>query len=675
MKKIFTPIKVGPMLLKNRMAAAPSVSYNASPWGEVTDKQVRMYRDRAIGGFGFIMVEAATIRDDGKAFPCFLAADHPRFMPGLSKIVETCHIHGAKVGLQLIHTGRNAQKIFIDKDPVAPSDKLIWRDKPHVLTTAECEELVGLYAKAAGIAASVGFDAIGFHGSLGHLPAQFLSPLTNDRTDKYGERTRFVVEMIQATRAAVGPNVALIYRGAVEEGMQGGLTIDDWVKIVPVLEDAGIDCIDVYPGMFEESVFATLPLYLPEGHYVPYAERIREVARVPVMVVGKLMHQPLAEHVVETGKADLVAYTRPMFADPHFPRKMIEGRYDDIRMCICCDHCVGDGFSGRMSECSINPAFQREEEFEITRPAPVRKKVLVAGGGAGGMEAARVAAERGHQVVLYEKSPKLGGLLPAAATMPHLFMRELRYLALWHTAQLSRLGVEVHLGQALTPEIIEAESPDALIIAIGATEPRPAVRGCDRTAGPNVITLVDDYLLQDVRTKKAVTGKRVVVVGSSHGTELAVSLAQGGKDVTLLEESPRLSFAPYISLTITRMLALGEYLGKNQDRLKVRTGVRIEAIVDGGVRIKSDKGESELIEADTVMFAPERVADRSLTKAVRERFGTTEQMRGSGEWGHYIGLALQVNGRTMETWELGDCVAPRTCKDAIHGAGYFARMI
>ena len=159
--------------------------------------------------------------------------------------------------------------------------------------------------------------------------------------------------------------------------------------------------------------------------------------------------------MVETGKADLVAYTRPMFADPHFPRKLMEGRYDDIRMCICCDHCVGDGFSGRMSECSINPAFQREEEFEITRPAPVRKKVLVAGGGAGGMEAARVAAERGHQVVLYEKSPKLGGLLPAAATMPHLFCGA-AYLAMW-PRKLTKLGVEVHLGQ-VTPEIIEAES-------------------------------------------------------------------------------------------------------------------------------------------------------------------------------------------------------------------------
>jgi len=672
MKKIFTPIQIGPMTLKNRIAAAPSVTYNASPTGEVTDRQIDMYRDRAIGGFGFIQVEAATIRDDGKAFPCFLAADHPKYLPGLSKLVEVCHMHGAKIGLQLIHTGRNAQKEFIDTDPVAPSDKAIWRDKPRVLTTEECEEMIGLYAKSAGLAASVGFDAICFHGSLGHLPAQFLSPLTNDRTDKYGERTLFVEEMIQACRQAVGENVALVYRGAVDEGMEGGLTVDDWVKILPKLEDAGIDCIDVYPGMFESSVFATLPLYMPEGSYIPYAEKIKEVARVPVMVVGKLMHQPLAERVVESEKADLVSYTRPMFADPHFPRKLMEGRYDDIRMCICCDHCVGDGFSGRMAECSINPSMQREKEFEITRPASVLKKVLVVGGGVGGMEAARIAAERGHEVVLYEKSDKLGGLLLAASTMPRLYMNELSYISKWQAGQMRKLGIEVHMETEVTPEIIEAESPDALFIAVGAKEPRPTISGSDRSAGPNVITLIDDYLLQDSKAKKNVTGDRVVVIGSNHGTELGISLSKS-KDVTLLEHSPEITFAPYISLTVTRMLALYEYLAETG--IKVRTGVTADAIVDGGVQITNGDGETEIIEADTVVIAPERTPDRSFSKLVRERFGTNESMRASGEWGHYAGLSLEVNGKACETYELGDCVATKTCKEAIHSGGYFARLI
>lgn len=660
------------MTLKNRMAAAPSVTYNASHTGEVTERQVEMYRERAIGGFGFIQVEAATIRDDGKAFPCFLAADHPKYLPGLSKLVEVCHMHGAKIGLQLIHTGRNAQKEFIDTDPVAPSDMLIWRDKPHVLTTAECEEMIQLYAKCAGLAASVGFDAICFHGSLGHLPAQFLSPLTNDRTDKYGERTRFVVEMIQATRAAVGPNVALVYRGAVDEGTEGGLTVDDWVEIVPVLEDAGIDCIDVYPGMFESSVFATLPLYMPEGYYVPYAERIKEVARVPVMVVGKLMHQPLAERIVDIGKVDLVSYTRPMFADPHFPRKMMEGRYDDIRMCICCDHCVGDGFSGRMAECSINASFQREKQFKINRPAPRSKKVLVAGGGVGGMEAARVAAARGHKVVLYEKTNTLGGLLLAAASMPHLYMRELRYISKWQSKQLQKLGVEVHLGEAVTPGLIEQEAPDAIFVAVGAKELRPSIPGSNRKAQPNVITLIDEYLLQDKKTKKEAVGGRVAVIGSSHGTEIAVSLAQS-KDVTVFEESPQIGFAPYISLTVTRMLALYEHIAK--DAIKVRSGVKVEAIEDGGVRFANEAGESELLEVDTVVFASERVADRSLSKQIREQFGTSDTMIESGEWGHYAGLNLKVNDKACELYELGDCIEPKTCKEAIHSAAYYARMI
>ncbi|MCZ7562157.1 MAG: NADH:flavin oxidoreductase [Burkholderiaceae bacterium] len=239
MKKIFTPVQVGPMLLKNRMVTAPSVTYNAAPTGEVTQRQIDMYAARARGGFGLVTVEAATIRDDGCAFPCFLRIDHPRYLPGLSQIVEHIHLYNAKAAIQLIHTGRNAQKVFIDKDPVAPSDKMIWRDKPRVLSTAECEELIGLFAASAGMAKSVGFDAISIHGALGHLPAQFLSPLTNDRTDKYGDRTRWVVEMIRAVRKAVGPRVAIIYRGSVDEFMEGGLTIEDWKLIAPLLAEAG----------------------------------------------------------------------------------------------------------------------------------------------------------------------------------------------------------------------------------------------------------------------------------------------------------------------------------------------------------------------------------------------------------------------------------------------------
>lgn len=672
MKKIFTPIQVGPMTLKNRFVGAPSVTYNASPFGEVSERQVDMYRDRAIGGFGFIHVEATTIRDDGKAFPCFLSIDHPKFLPGLSKIVEVCHLHGAKVGIQLIHTGRNAQKEFINTDPVAPSDKMIWRDKPRVLTTAECEEMIGLYAKSAGLAKSVGFDAVCFHGSLGHLPAQFLSPLTNDRTDKYGERTRFVVEMIQACREAVGQDVALIYRGSVDEGVPGGLTIDDWLDIAPVLVEAGIDCIDVYPGIFESVVFATLPLYMPEGHYVPYAEKIKSVVDVPVMVVGKLMNQRLAERVIEDGKADLVSYTRPMFADPHFPRKVMEDRYDDIRKCICCDRCVGDGFSGRMAECVINARFQRERPFAITRPAPKSKKVLVAGGGVGGMEAARVAAKRGHQVVLYEKSDKLGGLISHVATMPYLYMRELNYIVEWQTAQLKKLGVEVKLEQAVTPATVEAEQPDVIFVATGSKEAESPIPGSNGREQPNVVTLIGDYLKQT--NKRDIVGDRVVVIGGMHGTEVAVSLAREKKEVTLLDQYPNnFASAPYIALTVTRYIALNMYI--HEDGVNVRTGVQIEAIVDGGVQIVNEDGESELIPADTVVLALPRVANRSLSVALREHYGATEQMRDSGEWGNYVGLELHVNGKSCELYELGDCIEPKTMKEAIHSAAYFARMI
>lgn len=665
MKKIFTPIQVGPMWLKNRMVGAPSVTYNAAPTGEVTQKQVDMYAERARGGFGFIQVEAATIRDDGCAFPCFLSIDHPKFLPGLSQLVEVVHLYGAKIGIQLIHTGRNAQKEFIGRAPVAPSDIRPWRDKPHVLTTAECEEIIGLYAKSAGMAAQIGFDAVCFHGALGHLPAQFLSPFTNDRTDKYGERTRFVVEMIQACREAVGPNVALVYRGSVDEFVKGGLTIEDWKEIAPVLEAAGIDLLDVYPGIFESVVKATLPLYLPEGFYVPFAAALKEVVNIPVMVVGKLMNPKLAEKVIEDGRADLVSYTRPMFADPHFPRKMVEGRYDDIRKCCGCDRCVGDGFSGRMTECSINASFQREQVFRIDRPAPVSKTVMVAGGGVGGMEAARVAAQRGHKVLLYEKSSRLGGLIRTVSGMPSLYMRELDYVVQFLETQLKKLGVEVITGCEVTADLVEEVAPDVLFIATGSATGKAEIPGAD---GDNVIAMVDDYL-----AKRAPVGERVAVIGGMHGTELAVSLAKESKQVTLIDEvENNIATAPYIVYTVVRQIALFEFI--HEHGVVPRTGVKIKEITGEGVVVAGADGREELIAADTVILALPRVASKGLSAAVKERFGSTEQIRGS-DASPYMGITLQINGKTATLFEIGDCVEPRTMKEAVHGGAYLARQI
>jgi 2,4-dienoyl-CoA reductase-like NADH-dependent reductase (Old Yellow Enzyme family)/thioredoxin reductase len=664
-KKIFTPIKIGPLELKNRMVGAPSVTYNAAPTGEVTQRQIDMYIERAKGGFAMVTVEASTVRYDGCAFPCFLSIDHPKFLPGLSQIVEGVHLHGAKVAIQLIHTGRNAQREFIGTDPVAPSDLRIWRDKPRVMSTAECEEMIGLFAKSAGMAKSIGFDAINIHGALGHLPAQFLSPWVNNRTDKYGERTRWVVELIQAIRAAVGPNVAIIYRGAGEEYVPGGLTIEDWKQIAPVLIEAGVDCIDVYPGIFESTVEATLPLYLPEGSYLHHARAMKSVCQVPVMVVGKLMNPKLAERVIEEGWADLVTYSRPMFADPFFPKKMLDGRYDDIRKCCGCDRCVGDGFSGRMTECSINPEFQHEGTFAKARPPETKKKVLVAGGGVGGMEAARVASLRGHEVVLYEKGQELGGLVSAVSSMPRLYMKELNYFVEWLSGQLQKLGVQVNLGQEVTPDLVARLQPDVVFVATGSRANIPDIPGA---RGPNVIRLVEDYLMNG-----ASVGNRVVVIGGMHGAEVAVSLAREGKDVTVLDPYPNnIATAPYLVLTVTRWIAMNTFI--QRDGVKPRLGVTIREISAGGVRIADQEGKEEVVPADTVILALPRLPLNDLATTLKANFGANDLIKGATA-GSYVGSPLRLNGKICQLYEIGDCVEPRTMKEAVHAAFAYALEI
>lgn len=663
MKKIFTPIQVGPMLLKNRMVTAPSVTYNAAPTGEVTQRQIDMYAARAKGGFGLVTVEAATVRDDGCAFPCFLSISHPRFLPGLSQIVQHIHLYNAKAAIQLIHTGRNAQKIFINQDPVAPSDKMIWRDKPRVLSTEECEEIINLFANSAAMAKSIGFDAISIHGSLGHLPAQFLSPLTNDRPDKYGDRTRWVVDLIQAIRKAVGPGMAIIYRGSVDEFVEGGLTIDDWTKIAPVLVDAGVDCIDVYPGIFESVLEATLPLYYPEGFYLPFSNRIKEAVDIPVSVVGKLMNPRVAEKALEEGKCDLVSYTRPMFADPEIPRKMLEGRYDDIRRCCGCDRCVGDGFSGRMTQCAINPSFQREGSYEI-RLAEKRKRVVIAGGGVAGLEAARVCAQRGHDVRLFEKETKLGGLIHHVSRMPHLYMRELNYPVEWLSKQMSKLGVSVSTGQAVTPELIEELQPDVLFLATGSNPVVPPIPGVDL---PHVMTQ-EDYLK---RSGKVDVGKNVAVIGGQFGAEMAISLAREGRNVTLLEEAnANVATAPYLVNTVTRYIYCSMHLAK--DQVNLRTGLTYSAIVPGAVITVNGEGQTDEIAADTVILCLPRRSDRSLGGALKNRFGASDAYH---EAAAYTPSQLRLRDKICDLYEIGDCVEPNTLLEAIHQGSLFSMQV
>jgi NADPH-dependent 2,4-dienoyl-CoA reductase/sulfur reductase-like enzyme len=478
-----------------------------------------------------------------------------------------------------------------------------------------------------------------FHGTHGFLLQQFMSPYTNDRTDKYGDRLAFVAEVLDKTRALVGKDFPLIYRAAADEFLGDiGITLDMFTKeIVPFLLKSGVDCLDITGGVFETLDQVIGALYTPRGFMVHLAEATKEVSNVPVAIAGRINDPKLAEKIISDGKADLVALSRPLLADPAFASKMEKGLEKEIRKCIACNACMPLG--ERVSRCSVNPDLGREKEYRIWPALTLgRRKVLIIGGGVAGMEAARVAALRGHEVSLWEKEDRLGGLVNLAAATPRLFTRELLNIVEWLSDQLGQLPVNIQLNKEANPDMIESFNPDAVILAVGSQIVPPQIPGMNRAS---VITL-DQYL-----AGKAKVGEKVAVLGAAYGTEIAISLVREGKTVTVLEEGgpEQVIGAPY--LDVIRMIALPRLVQEHQ--VPILTGVTVKEITEKEVRYTTQEGRGEVLEADSVVLALRRQPQVALGKALK--------------------------GKTKELYEIGDCCAPRRILSAIHDGAYVAREI
>ncbi len=379
----------------------------------------------------------------------------------LSKIADAIHQGGARATIQLFAGGR--QVPFIDRlisgqgdwRPVAPSDKTPayhgWQ--PRALTIDEVEEYLDQYASAALKAKQAGFDGANFHSAHGFLPQNFLSPYTNvGRDDKYGrDRVLFAEEMIKRTRAKVGPDFALILRISGHEGMgDRGLTPTLIAEeIAPRLVAAGLDAIDVSAGNFEKFYWVGPPLYLPRGVMIPWAEEIQKAVDVPVIGIGRITHPRLVEKILAEERVSLVAFGRALMADPDFPRKMLEGRWDEIRQCIACGACPWMGApEGAALGCAVNPFLGLPaKRAQATARAEKPKRVVVIGGGVGGLEAADVAASRGHDVTLIEKSDRLGGLVNLSDSIPRVYTRELGQTVSYMQRRLEKAGVKIETGQ------------------------------------------------------------------------------------------------------------------------------------------------------------------------------------------------------------------------------------
>ena len=429
LEKLFEPIRIGELELKNRIVMAPINSHLGTELGAVGERLIDYYVERAKGGVSLIISDAMCIDwHVGKAGTSPLRIDEWKYVDGLHDLTEAVHHYGTKLAAQIHHAGRqNSVAVCTEgQELVAPSAipcLPTGGEMPRALTIKEIEELVNKFVLAAQRAKAAEFDAVEIHGAHGYLITQFMSPHTNKRTDEYGGdfegRMKFPLKIVEGIRAALGPDFPILFRMCADEYIEGGLTLEDSKHIAQRLEAAGVDALDITSGIYESppAWHAWIyPIYdMAPGCRVYLAEAIKKVVDIPVIASGKIGDPALAEEVIKEGKADLVAMGRPLLADPELPNKAAKERLDDIRPCLYCDEgCVGGLSHLWHIGCQVNPALGREREYRIKSAERV-KRVVIVGGGPAGMEAARVAAMRGHDVSLFEKEEQLGGQLIAAS--------------------------------------------------------------------------------------------------------------------------------------------------------------------------------------------------------------------------------------------------------------------
>lgn len=612
MATVYDPIKIGSLQLKNRFVEAATVKNFADVNGRVNSRYLNNFELEA-DGLGLLIVTMSFVEKQGQVFRAQLGVQDDKSIHGLSDLADRIHKQGAKAALQIAHGGNLCGEGIIGEMPVGPSSIPQWPGQTvHALTTEEVEKIVIKYGEAAARAKEAGFDALELHACHGSLILQFLSPIHNQgRTDKYADPPTFLYECIAAVQKYAGKDYPLGVRLTCHEFMgedQGlpGLMFEVVKKYALNCEKMGVHYIHASAGRIGHTPdHAFPPLYTPRGVNVKFAEELKKILKIPVMTVGRFQDPILIEKVVEDGRADMIAMCRPIIADPHLPKKMIEKRFEEIRKCMGCNWCLDRLFSQVSVECPMNPAYGWEKEYELAAAAKA-KKVMVIGGGVGGMQAAYAAAKRGHDVTLYERTGDLGGQVLLASQFPRLYTRELYNLPKWLIRELKVLGVKIKLNTEVTAELIEEGNPDEIIVATGANEKKIDVPVAE---GSKVVYLWD-YLRHN-----AEIGTKVVLFGIE-AIEAAASLSKEGKRVILLQSGPALEWPVYILGGAARREPLARDL--KYGKVDIRYNTSLKEIGAGYVIVKGPSGE-EKIEADTVMAALGRESENKVYNGINIR--------------------------------------------------------
>lgn len=534
---VFQPLKVGPVTLKNRIQFSPMVCCLSNAAGEVTAEYRDFLAMQARTGAGLVTIGSTVIdHETGGDFYGEIDVTKDTCLPGMKSVADAVHRYGAKLSVELCHSGRGAAAYLLQK-PYAIAPSVVPQDVGYKyikeMDQHDIDHIVEAYADCALRCKKAGFDMVMIHAAHGNLIGQFLSPFTNRRNDIYGgsfeNRCRFAMEVIRAVRNAVGRDMGVEMRVSAEEVIPGGIEIDETIQFIKKAEPY-VDLVHVSRGLIGEaaySFYSMPPYYHPYCHNVPFAEKIRSQVNVPIAVVGSIKTMEQAEEITAKGAADVVAMARQLLADPDTIKKAMADQPEKTRPCLrCMDGCAKNCGRGFPLRCTVNPVVGREGAYTEIRPALTKKKVMVVGGGAAGMMAAQTLVKRGHDVTLYEKSDHLGGQLAEICNLP--FKTDLREYKEWDIRTTMECGAKIVLNTAVTREMVEREEPDALFIAAGATPLTPPVPGIE--FAKQVIEVDND---------RVEVGDTVVVCGGGlSGLECALALAMKGKKVTVVDMIP-----------------------------------------------------------------------------------------------------------------------------------------
>lgn len=619
--KMFEPGRIGNLVLKNRIVMAPMGIDYVDPDHGFSQKSIDYYAARAEGGTGLIITGAALVSDEYQSLNSFFLLDKEDKVDRVKKLADSVHAFSGKLCIQL---SLGAGKIGY-----------IGENNPS-FSVAEIHTQVEAFGRAAALAKSAGVDAVEIHGYGGYLIDQFQTALWNSRKDEYGgsfeNRMRIALEVIEAVKKSCGEDYPIIYKFSPAHLIPEGRDLEEGIKVAKLLEAAGVSALHVDIGCHACWQNAIPTIYQEPALHEKYIQAVKKEVKVPVIGHGKLGYPEVAERIISEGTADFVALGHYSLADPEWANKVKENREEDIVPCIGCNECMFSILSGEPVACGVNPSCGREAE-KLTE-AEEKKSVLVVGAGPGGLEAAIVAAKRGHKVTLWDKVSKLGGnLMPAS--VPD-FKGDLRRLIKYYETQLSKLGIQVTMNKKVTAEEILRENPDAVIIGTGSNPIIPRLPGIDRN---NVYTAID------VLSKGVQLGENIIVAGGGFvGCETAVHLASKGKKVTIIEMKERILAEP---MAFNNLLALNTMVAVNG--VNIMAGTKLVEIKANEAIVEKADGTIESLKCDSVVLAL--------------GFKASEN------------LAVELQGKIKEISVIGDASAPRRVKHAVTEGYEAARAI